>query len=163
MSVLNRKPRFMTLHHINWSYKYVKSNFCVAVCSDSSDDGSSPRDKLQKTSKGSSDFCIKNIKHADFGRREIQIAEQGEDRHFKPLFRPLQNTQNKYYLYGIHQRREITHKKRRWMWIWRHNMFAIMMSILKLKVIRSPSVIFRNASTDGPEEKSRRREASGWS
>ena len=23
-----------------------------------------------------SDFCIRNIKHADFGRREIEIAEQ---------------------------------------------------------------------------------------
>lgn len=48
------------------------------MCSDSSEDESSPRDKLQKTSKGLSDFCIKNIKQADFGRKEIQIAEQGE-------------------------------------------------------------------------------------
>ncbi|XP_053174502.1 S-adenosylhomocysteine hydrolase-like protein 1 isoform X2 [Scomber japonicus] len=43
---------------------------------DSSEDGSSPTDKVQKTSKGSSDFCIKNIKQADFGRKEIRIAEQ---------------------------------------------------------------------------------------
>lgn len=32
----------------------------------------------QKNSKGSSDFCVKNIKLADFGRREIEIAEQGK-------------------------------------------------------------------------------------
>uniref|UniRef100_A0A8C5R218 Adenosylhomocysteinase like 2 n=1 Tax=Leptobrachium leishanense TaxID=445787 RepID=A0A8C5R218_9ANUR len=44
--------------------------------SDSSDDETSPRDKQQKNSKGSSDFCVKNIKQAEFGRREIEIAEQ---------------------------------------------------------------------------------------
>lgn len=55
-------------------------NFCVAVCSDSSEDESSPRDKLQKTSKGLSDFCIKNIKQAEFGRREIEIAQQGNNK-----------------------------------------------------------------------------------
>ncbi|KAE8623537.1 hypothetical protein XENTR_v10005645 [Xenopus tropicalis] len=44
--------------------------------SDSSDDETSPRDKQQITSKGSADFCVKNIKQADFGRREIEIAEQ---------------------------------------------------------------------------------------
>ncbi|XP_062348397.1 adenosylhomocysteinase 3 isoform X5 [Cinclus cinclus] len=41
-----------------------------------SDDETSPRDKQQKNSKGSSDFCVKNIKQAEFGRREIEIAEQ---------------------------------------------------------------------------------------
>uniref|UniRef100_A0AAR2J3Q4 S-adenosyl-L-homocysteine hydrolase NAD binding domain-containing protein n=1 Tax=Pygocentrus nattereri TaxID=42514 RepID=A0AAR2J3Q4_PYGNA len=39
-------------------------------------DETSPRDKQQKNSKGNGDFCIKNIKQADFGRREIEIAEQ---------------------------------------------------------------------------------------
>jgi len=36
-----------------------------------------PREKVQKNSKGSSDFCVRNIgaQHA-FGRREIEIAEQ---------------------------------------------------------------------------------------
>ncbi|KAG2459851.1 SAHH3 Adenosylhomocysteinase, partial [Polypterus senegalus] len=48
----------------------------TASYTDSSDDETSPRDKQQKNSKGSSDFCIKNIKQADFGRREIEIAEQ---------------------------------------------------------------------------------------
>lgn len=51
---------------------------CVAACSESSEDESSPKDKLQKTAKGLSDFRIKNIKQAAFGRREIEIAEQGE-------------------------------------------------------------------------------------
>ncbi|XP_064198161.1 putative adenosylhomocysteinase 3 [Anguilla rostrata] len=48
----------------------------AASYTDSSDDETSPRDKQQKNSKGNSDFCIKNIKQADFGRREIEIAEQ---------------------------------------------------------------------------------------
>ncbi|XP_019743856.1 adenosylhomocysteinase 2-like isoform X2 [Hippocampus comes] len=47
-----------------------------SVGSASSEDENSPRNKVQKTSKGVSDFCIKNIKQADFGRREICIAEQ---------------------------------------------------------------------------------------
>uniref|UniRef100_A0A8C1QMC7 Adenosylhomocysteinase-like 1 n=1 Tax=Cyprinus carpio TaxID=7962 RepID=A0A8C1QMC7_CYPCA len=41
-----------------------------------SDDETSPREKTQVNSKGSSDFCVKNIKQAEFGRREIEIAEQ---------------------------------------------------------------------------------------
>lgn len=47
--------------------------------SEGSDDGSSPREKQQKTSKGSSDFCVKDITKAEFGRKEIEIAEQGKD------------------------------------------------------------------------------------
>lgn len=43
----------------------------------SSEDEISPRDKEQKNSKGSKDFCVKDIKQASFGRREIEIAEQG--------------------------------------------------------------------------------------
>ncbi|KAL5014510.1 hypothetical protein ScPMuIL_008780 [Solemya velum] len=35
-----------------------------------------PREKNQKNSKGSSDFCVKNIENAAFGRREIEIAQQ---------------------------------------------------------------------------------------
>ncbi|XP_054979875.1 adenosylhomocysteinase 3 isoform X1 [Sorex araneus] len=48
----------------------------AASYTDSSDDETSPRDKQQKNSKGSSDFCVRNIKQAEFGRREIEIAEQ---------------------------------------------------------------------------------------
>lgn len=51
----------------------------AASYTDSSDDETSPRDKQQKNSKGNGDFCIKNIKQADFGRREIEIAEQGTE------------------------------------------------------------------------------------
>uniref|UniRef100_A0A8C3VCB9 Adenosylhomocysteinase n=1 Tax=Catharus ustulatus TaxID=91951 RepID=A0A8C3VCB9_CATUS len=49
------------------SQKFPTKHFCGAT---------SPRDKQQKNSKGSSDFCVKNIKQAEFGRREIEIAEQ---------------------------------------------------------------------------------------
>ncbi|XP_069952826.1 adenosylhomocysteinase-like 1 isoform X1 [Cherax quadricarinatus] len=44
--------------------------------SSSEEDEVSPREKNQKNSKGSSDFCVKNISQAAFGRREIEIAEQ---------------------------------------------------------------------------------------
>lgn len=50
----------------------------AASYTDSSDDETSPRDKTQVNSKGSTDFCVKNIKQAEFGRREIEIAEQGK-------------------------------------------------------------------------------------
>lgn len=66
------------LYYVSWWFLYTVPNFCAAVCSDSSEDELSPKDKLQKTSKGLSDFCIKNIKQADFGRREIEIAQQGK-------------------------------------------------------------------------------------
>lgn len=58
----------------------LKICFFLAAASytDSSDDETSPRDRTQVNSKGSSDFCVKNIKQAEFGRREIEIAEQGK-------------------------------------------------------------------------------------
>ena len=36
----------------------------------------SPREKIQKTDKGFTDFCVRNIEQYFFGRREIEIAEQ---------------------------------------------------------------------------------------
>ncbi|XP_022659427.1 S-adenosylhomocysteine hydrolase-like protein 1 isoform X2 [Varroa jacobsoni] len=42
----------------------------------SDDEGVTPREKIQKSSKGFTDFCVKNIGQAAFGRREIEIAEQ---------------------------------------------------------------------------------------
>lgn len=66
---VSRAPPLMMLH--------VSINVSAASYTDSSDDETSPRDKQQKNSKGNGDFCIKNIKQADFGRREIEIAEQG--------------------------------------------------------------------------------------
>lgn len=54
-------------------------SFSSASYTGSSEDGDDvpPREKVQKNSKGSSDFCVRNIgaQHA-FGRREIEIAEQ---------------------------------------------------------------------------------------
>ncbi|XP_061578080.1 S-adenosylhomocysteine hydrolase-like protein 1 isoform X2 [Cololabis saira] len=44
--------------------------------SDTAKDESSPRNKQQKSSKGFTDFCIKNINRAEFGRREIEMAQQ---------------------------------------------------------------------------------------
>ena len=38
--------------------------------------GTSPRDKVQRTSKGFTDFCVKNISQAPYGRKEIEMAEQ---------------------------------------------------------------------------------------
>jgi hypothetical protein len=32
---------------------------------------------LQKNSSGFNDFAVRRIKHAQYGRREIEIAEQG--------------------------------------------------------------------------------------
>lgn len=58
----------------------------AASYTDSSDDETSPRDRTQVNSKGSSDFCVKNIKQAEFGRREIEIAEQGETQQGQSLF-----------------------------------------------------------------------------
>lgn len=60
----------------------------AASYTDSSDDETSPRDRTQVNSKGSSDFCVKSIKQAEFGRREIEIAEQGE-RQLGGLLAPL--------------------------------------------------------------------------
>lgn len=67
-------------HATCWQCLCVFWFFLAASYTDSSDDETSPRDKQQKNSKGNGDFCIKNIKQADFGRREIEIAEQGLSR-----------------------------------------------------------------------------------
>lgn len=45
--------------------------------SSSDEDDTSPREKVLKNSKGFSDFCVRNINQHGFGRREIEIAEQG--------------------------------------------------------------------------------------
>lgn len=74
----HKNPHFCT--DSTWAYTLILFVFSTPAASytDSSDDETSPREKQQKNSKGSGDFCIKNIKQADFGRREIEIAEQGE-------------------------------------------------------------------------------------
>jgi len=58
---------------------YSQSNDSLSSYTGSSSDEDeevNPRDKPQKNSKGFTDFCVKNIEHAAFGRREIEIAEQ---------------------------------------------------------------------------------------
>jgi adenosylhomocysteinase len=40
------------------------------------EDQSSPRERVLKNSKGRSDFRIKDIKIAPYGRKEIEMAEQ---------------------------------------------------------------------------------------
>lgn len=89
--VLDDQRSFSSLHGLEFLKKpfffsYLRVFYSVipaASYTDSSDDETSPRDKQQKNSKGSSDFCVKNIKQAEFGRREIEIAEQGkESKHF---------------------------------------------------------------------------------
>lgn len=54
--------------------------FSLASCTGSSseEDDVSPREKIQKNSRGHSDFCVRNISQHAFGRREIEIAEQGK-------------------------------------------------------------------------------------
>ena len=46
----------------------------------SSDDETTPRDQVQviSNSNGFKDFCIKDIKLASYGRKEIGIAEKGK-------------------------------------------------------------------------------------
>lgn len=44
--------------------------------SSSDEEELSPRDKAQQTSKGFTEFCVRNINQAAYGRKEIDIAEQ---------------------------------------------------------------------------------------
>jgi adenosylhomocysteinase len=44
--------------------------------SSSDDDETTPRERIQKNSKGFSEFCVRRIEQASYGRREIEIAEQ---------------------------------------------------------------------------------------
>ncbi|XP_034541767.1 S-adenosylhomocysteine hydrolase-like protein 1 [Notolabrus celidotus] len=72
----NKRPSKTAHRSLSRSISQSSTESLSSVCSDSSEDESSPKDKLQKTSTGLSDFCIKNIKQAEFGRREIGIAQQ---------------------------------------------------------------------------------------
>lgn len=62
------------------SYKFIICLFSTASYTESSseDDDVSPREKIQSNSKGFNDFCVRNINQHAFGRREIEIAEQGD-------------------------------------------------------------------------------------
>ncbi|XP_075998512.1 S-adenosylhomocysteine hydrolase-like protein 1 isoform X2 [Genypterus blacodes] len=72
----NKQPTKLIYRSLSRSISQSSTDSFGSAYSDGSEDESSPRDKLQKNSKGLSDFCIKNIKQADFGRREIEIAQQ---------------------------------------------------------------------------------------
>ncbi|KAM4572528.1 S-adenosylhomocysteine hydrolase-like protein 1 isoform 3-T3 [Odontesthes bonariensis] len=72
----NKRPTKAVPRSLSRSMSQSSTVSLSSVNSDTSEGESSPRDKLQKNSEGLSDFCIKNIKQADFGRREIQIAQQ---------------------------------------------------------------------------------------
>ncbi|KAK5902440.1 hypothetical protein CesoFtcFv8_007690 [Champsocephalus esox] len=72
----NKRPANTGRRSLSRSISQSSTDSYSSACSESSEDESSPRDKLQATSKGLSDFCIKNIQQTEFGRREITIAEQ---------------------------------------------------------------------------------------
>lgn len=65
------KTRSMSASSID-SYSF--GSYAGSSCD--GDDFTTPREKEQKNSHGSSDFCVRNISQHAFGRREIEIAEQ---------------------------------------------------------------------------------------
>jgi adenosylhomocysteinase len=74
----NKKNRIL----FNYSHQSLIPNFSSSFTasytgSSSEEDDVSPREKVQKSSKSFSDFCVRNINQHAFGRREIEIAEQG--------------------------------------------------------------------------------------
>lgn len=56
-----------------WYFGFILASY---TGSSSDEDDVSPREKIQKTEKGFTDFCVRNINQHAFGRREIEIAEQ---------------------------------------------------------------------------------------
>ncbi|XP_037307421.2 S-adenosylhomocysteine hydrolase-like protein 1 isoform X4 [Pungitius pungitius] len=73
---LNKRTSNTGRPALSYSISQSSTDSYGSVGSGSSEDESSPRDKPQKTHQGLSDFCIKNIKQAEFGRREIMIAQK---------------------------------------------------------------------------------------
>uniref|UniRef100_A0A8C6PMD9 S-adenosyl-L-homocysteine hydrolase NAD binding domain-containing protein n=1 Tax=Nothobranchius furzeri TaxID=105023 RepID=A0A8C6PMD9_NOTFU len=72
----NKRPTKAGPRSLSHSISQSSTESFTSVGSESSEDDLSPQDKLQSTSKGLSDFCVKNIKQAAFGRKEIEIAQQ---------------------------------------------------------------------------------------
>lgn len=61
-------------------FKIISESFSFIASytgSSSDEEEISPREKQQQTSKGMADFCVRNINQAAYGRKEIDIAEQG--------------------------------------------------------------------------------------
>ncbi|XP_012731545.2 S-adenosylhomocysteine hydrolase-like protein 1 isoform X2 [Fundulus heteroclitus] len=73
----NKLPTKAGSRPLSHSVSQSSADSFSSVGSVSSEDESAPQDKPQKTSDGLSDFCVKNIKQAAFGRKEIDIAQQG--------------------------------------------------------------------------------------
>ena len=51
--------------------------FLFILGSSSEEDDVSPREVIQKNSAGSSDFCVRKIVQHNYGRREIEVVEDG--------------------------------------------------------------------------------------
>ncbi|TMS05169.1 Putative adenosylhomocysteinase 3 [Larimichthys crocea] len=81
----NKHPTKTGRRSLSHSISQSSTDSHSSVGSDSSEDGSSPRDKLQKTSKGFSDFCIKNIQQAEFGQMPALMALRKRASGEKPL------------------------------------------------------------------------------
>lgn len=69
----------LTLIIVNMAIKILNVHYFLAsyTGSSSEEDDVSPREKVQKNSKEGADFCVRSINQHGFGRREIEIAEQG--------------------------------------------------------------------------------------
>ncbi|XP_059402477.1 S-adenosylhomocysteine hydrolase-like protein 1 isoform X2 [Carassius carassius] len=72
-SHLTKTGRRSLSHSI--SHSSMDSNSSGGSDAENLEDEVCPGDMQQINSKGNRDFCIKNIKLADFGRREIELAE----------------------------------------------------------------------------------------
>ncbi|XP_065813438.1 S-adenosylhomocysteine hydrolase-like protein 1 isoform X2 [Labrus bergylta] len=72
----NKRPTKTALRSLSRSISQSSTDSFSSACSDSSEEEATPREKSQSSSSSLSDFCIKNIKQAAFGRREIEIAQQ---------------------------------------------------------------------------------------
>ena len=54
---------------------------CHHFCSsEDEDDLPHPRERVHVNSHGFNDFCVKNHNYHQFGRREIELAEQASER-----------------------------------------------------------------------------------
>lgn len=64
-------------------YIYITASY---TGSSSDNEDVSPREKVQQNKDGSVDFCVRNINQHSFGRREIDIAEQGTTQTYFTIF-----------------------------------------------------------------------------
>ncbi|KAH3845716.1 hypothetical protein DPMN_087999, partial [Dreissena polymorpha] len=72
----NRATRLRGRSSSDASNDSYSSGASYTGSSSDEEDDVNPREKQQQNTKGFTDFCVKNIDHAAFGRREIEIAEQ---------------------------------------------------------------------------------------